>query len=67
MDWTVGTFWTIGIDALDTGDRLWSAWTLGLTGGVHRVHRVHGVHGVHKTPSVPPVKRRRWQPAILNH
>ena len=20
MDWTVGTFWTVGIDALDAGD-----------------------------------------------
>ena len=32
MNWTVGTFWTIGIDALDTGDRLWSAWTPGTPG-----------------------------------
>ena len=29
MDWTVGTFWTMGKDALDTGDRLWTAWTPG--------------------------------------
>jgi len=29
MDWTVGTFWTMGKDALDTGDRLWTTWTPG--------------------------------------
>ena len=44
MDWTPGTFWTVGNDAMDAGDRLWTAWTpgtgcgllghRGLTGGV---------------------------------
>ena len=29
MDWTVGTCWTMGNDALATGDRLWTAWTPG--------------------------------------
>ena len=38
MDWTVRTFWTMGKDALDTGE---------LTGGVH------SVHGVHKNAQCP--------------
>ena len=29
MDWTPGTFWTVGNDAMDAGDRLWTAWTPG--------------------------------------
>ena len=29
MDWTVGTFWTMGNDALDAGDRLWTTGTPG--------------------------------------
>ena len=29
MDWTVGTFWTMGKDALDTGGRLWTALDAG--------------------------------------
>ena len=29
MDWTAGTFLTMGKDVMDTWDRLWTAWTPG--------------------------------------
>ena len=44
MDWTVGTFWTMGKDALDTGAGCGLLGRRGLTAGVHGVHSVHGVH-----------------------
>ena len=34
MDWTVGTFWTMGMDALDSGDQLWTPWTPGTSCGL---------------------------------
>ena len=33
MDWTVGTFGTVGNDALDAGDCLRTSWTLGSAAG----------------------------------
>ena len=33
MDWTVGTFWTVGNDAMDAGDWLRTAWTPGTDWG----------------------------------
>ena len=33
MDWTVGTFGTVGNDALDAGDCLRTCWTLGSAAG----------------------------------
>ena len=29
MGWTPGTDWTVGNDAMDAGDRLWTVWTPG--------------------------------------
>ena len=37
MDWTVGTFGTVGNDALDVGDRLvytWDYWDRRRLGGI---------------------------------
>ena len=44
MNWTVGTFWTMGKDALDTGDRLWTAWTPGTGCGLLGRRGLTGVH-----------------------
>ncbi|MDQ0290770.1 hypothetical protein J3R75_002877 [Oligosphaera ethanolica] len=29
MDWTPGTFWTVGNDAMAAGDQLWTVWPPG--------------------------------------
>ena len=58
MDWTVGTFWTMGNDALATGDRLWTAWTPGTD---WRPLRPRGpIHGImpHESVSPRPSSRR---------
>ncbi|MDQ0291627.1 hypothetical protein J3R75_003734 [Oligosphaera ethanolica] len=62
MDWTVGTFWTMGNDALDAGDRLWTAGTPGTHWRDGQDVSIASI----KTLSVPPGKRRRWWPAVIN-
>ena len=39
MDWTVGTFGTVGNDALDAGDCLRTSWTLGSAVGADKGFR----------------------------
>ena len=61
MAWTVGTFWTMGNDALDARGRFVDC----LDTGTDWPGGQDDVHSVHRNASVPPTGQH-WQLAIHN-
>ena len=62
MDWTVGTFVTVGNDALDAGDCLRTSWTLGSAAGPGLLIRAEN-----RCHSMAMLLRLRRRQRIQNH
>ena len=65
MDWTSGTFWTVGNDAMDAGDQLWTVWTRGTGCGLFGRRGLVGAGAVARTHGLMRHGPMDWAPGTF--